>query len=191
MVFTVLASLLVEASQTWRLYTISCSLSQGNQQQQGASDRLKKGRLSSATVKSLQRKRRADESTLATITNKPLPVTEPHSRLHHSMHVPTTRQSVPSRTATSVSLGKRTSSSARNTTTSKTVRKSVPVGGKVGGAKMVTRNSAKQATPSSATSRIPQLSARKSVPPQKHVTAKSSTGGNRLTRTYTYTKNKK
>ena len=88
MVFTVLASLLVEASQPWRLYTISCSKSQGNQHLQGASDRLKKGRLAFATVKSLQRKRRAYVSTFATITNKPLPVTEPHSRLHHSMHVP-------------------------------------------------------------------------------------------------------
>ena len=74
--------------------------------------------------------------------------------------------------------------STRSTVTARAVRKSVPVGGKVGGAKMMTRSSARQATPASA-SRIPQLSAKKNSSSQKNVTANSSTVTSRLTRTYT------
>ena len=162
---------------------------------------MKGGRLSSATIKSLQRKKTTDRSsTLATVTNRPAPVvTESHTRPRSQTIPPATaRQTVVSKAArkpTGQALQEKPYSNQRTAQiAAKPARKAlsgrVRGGGGGGGVTKVTvttRSSSKAtaATPSSTIhTRIPLLSSsNKKTASSKLVTRK--TVENRMTRTYT------
>lgn len=160
---------------------------------------MKGGRLSSATIKSLQRKKTTDRSsTLATVTNRPAPVvTESHTRPRSQIIPPATaRQSVVSkgtRKPTGQALQEKPYSNQRTAQiAAKPARKALSgrVRGGGGGVTKVTvttrcSSKATAATPSSTIhTRIPlPSSSNKKTASSKPVTRK--TVENRMTRTYT------
>ena len=159
---------------------------------------MKGGRLSSATIKSLQRKKTTDRSsTLATVTNRPAPVvTESHTRPRSQTIPPATaRQSVVSKATRKPGqvLQEKPCSKKVPQIAAKPARKTLSGrvrGGGGGGVTKVTvttRSSSKAtaATPSSTIhTRIPLLSSsNKKTASSKPVTRK--TVENRMTRTYT------